>query len=78
MAAERTPMATIWELPDPLWREIEPILSEDAPPKATGRPRADLRRVFDGIIFRMRSGCQWAKVPGAFGAKSTVHRRIVG
>lgn len=74
MAAERKVIATIWELPDSLWREIEPLLVEDAPPQATGRPRVDMRRMFDGIIFRMRSGCQWAKIPSAFGAKSTLHR----
>jgi hypothetical protein len=51
MAAKRTTLATIWELPDPLWREIEPLLLEDAPPKATGRPRVDLRRVLDGIYL---------------------------
>lgn len=37
-------------------------------------PRIDCRRVLDGIIFRMRSGCQWAKIPAVFGAKSTLHR----
>src|ERR1700677_4376724 len=72
--AERKVLATIWELPDSLWHEVEPILLEDAPPKATGRPRADLRRVFDGVIFRLRSGCQLAKIPRTFGATSTVHR----
>ena len=42
MAAKRKALATIWELPDPLWRAIEPLLWEDAPPKATGRPRFDM------------------------------------
>ena len=75
MAAERKVLPTIWELPDPLWGEIEPLLCADAPPQATGRPRVDFRRLFDGIIFRMRSGCQWAKIPGVFGSKSTALSR---
>jgi putative transposase len=75
-AVETTParvLPTIWELPDELWERVEPILVERYPPAATGRPRADLRRVLDGIIFRMRSGVQWNQLPRAFGADSTVH-----
>lgn len=67
------PLPTIWELPDELWERIEPILARRYPPASTGRPRADLRRVLDGIIYRMRSGVQWNRLPRAFGADSTVH-----
>lgn len=73
---ETTPavsLPTIWELPDELWERIEPILLERYPPAATGRPRADLRRVLDGVIYRMRSGVQWNQLPRQFGADSTVH-----
>jgi putative transposase len=66
-------LPTIWELPDELWERIEPILAERYPPAATGRPRADLRRVLDGIIYRLRSGVQWNQLPRCFGADSTVH-----
>ena len=68
------PPDTIWEVPDALWERIEPLIREAYPPKPTGRPRADLRRVIDGIIFRLRSGCQWNKLPQCFGDDSTVHR----
>lgn len=67
------PLATIWELPDELWERVEPILLERYPPAATGRPRADLRLVLDGIIYRMRSGVQWNQLPLQFGSDSTVH-----
>lgn len=66
-------MATVWELSDELWERVQPILARRYPPAATGRPRADLRLVFDGVIYRMRSGVQWAQLPRCFGAKSTVH-----
>lgn len=75
-AIESTParsLATIWELPDDLWEEIEPILDCFYPVARTGRPRADLRRVLDGIIHRLRSGRQWNQMPERFGASSTVH-----
>jgi putative transposase len=65
---------TIWELPDELWCRIEPILKQRYPPAVTGRPRADLRRVLDGVVFRMRSGCQWNRMPERFGDDATIHR----
>jgi transposase len=43
-----------------------------------GRHRADLRKVFDGIIFRLRSGCQWNKMyrNRLFGHKIRLRRLI--
>jgi transposase len=67
-------LEVIWSVSDALWAIVEPILLADAPPKNTGRPRADLRRVLEGIICRMRTGCQWNHLPQEFGDDSTVHR----
>jgi putative transposase len=71
------PLETIWEISEPLWERIEPILLKDAPPTPKpkgGRPRIDWRAAINGIIFRMRSGCQWNQLPGRFGDDSSVHR----
>ena len=71
------PLDTIWEIDDELWQRIEPILWEDAPatPAAHGgRPRIDWRSAINGVIFRLRSGCQWNKLPKHFGDDSSVHR----
>lgn len=70
----KRPQPTIWELPDELWERIEPILERRYPPAATGRPRADLRKMLDAIVFRMRTGCQWNRMPERFGPDSTVHK----
>jgi putative transposase len=67
------PLGTIWEIPDELWRRIEPILKEFWPSKATGRHVANWRKMLNAILFRMRSGCQWDQLPERFGPKSTVH-----
>jgi putative transposase len=67
------PLPTIWEVSDDLWGRVLPILQEFWPKKATGRRHADWRRALNGIIFRMRSGCQWERLPRRFGPKSTVH-----
>jgi putative transposase len=71
------PLETIWEISDELWELIEPIFLKDAPPKPKahgGRPRIDWRSAVNGIIFRLRSGCQWNKLPKQFGDDSSVHR----
>lgn len=70
----RTPLDTIWEAPDELWAEIKQVLNELDPPGRTGRPRVDQRRALDGIIYRLRSSCQWNHLPEKFGSDSSVHR----
>ena len=70
----QTALPTIWNAPDELWELIQPILDEFDPPAATGRHRIDPRRALDGIIYRMRTGCQWNQLPKVFGDDSSVHR----
>jgi putative transposase len=65
---------TIWEVPDSLWEQVEAVLAEPDPPRPQGRPRADARKALNGIIFRMRSGCHWNRLPKEFGDDSTLHR----
>ena len=67
-------LATIWEIPGHLWEQIHPVILELDPPKATGRQRVAPRRMLEGIIFRMRSGCQWNRLPKELGDDSTIHR----
>ena len=65
---------TIWEVTDELWAEIQPIILELAPPKLSRRKRANSRQISNSIIFWLRSGCQWNKLPKELGDDSTVHR----
>jgi transposase len=69
-------LPTIWEVDDELWDIIQSILDELDPPAITGRPRTELRAALNGIIFRMRSGCQWNHLPEEFGDDSSVHRTM--
>ena len=73
MGKDKT-LATIWEIPDHLWEQIHSVILDMDPPQGTGRKRADPRRMLDGIIFRMRSGCQWNRLPRELGDDSTIHR----
>jgi len=68
-------MPTIWRCPDDLWDEvIEPVMNELDPPAKTGRPRIDPRAALDGVIYHLRTGCQWSALPRQFGDDSSVHR----
>jgi len=57
---------------DAEWAVIAPYL----PPRCRlGRPReVDLRAVLDGILFVLRSGCQWRMLPKDCPPRSTVQR----
>jgi transposase len=68
------PLENIWEISGDLWEQIEPVLLEADPPKATGRKRVDQRRLLNGVIYKMRTGCQWNNLPKELGDDSTIHR----
>jgi len=71
------PIDTIWECPDDLWiNVIAPVIEALDPPAATGRKRVDLRPALNGIIYHLRSGCQWNHLPKEFGDDSSVHRTM--
>ena len=65
------PLPTIWEVSDDLWEVIAASVDELDPPAETGRPRIDPRAALNGIIYQMRSGCQWNHLPRQFGDDSS-------
>src|SRR3954471_10854935 len=67
---------TLWAMPDALWDECRPWLPPEKAPGTPGRPAVPLRRVLDGILYVLRTGCQWQAVPRVFGSGSTCHRRF--
>lgn len=58
---------------DAQWALVAPHLP---PPKRRGRPRADDRRIFEGILWMLREGARWEALPARYGSKSTCHRRL--
>jgi len=72
--AKRRKQATSWQVPDELWERVEPLLPKYRESKWGGRPRVDRRRVLDGILYVLRTGCQWKAAPAEFGSASTLHR----
>ena len=71
---KQRPLPAIWQIPDPLWERIAPVLAELDPPKPTGRPRIDARRALDAVVYHLRTGCQWNHLPAEFPDDSSVHR----
>jgi transposase len=66
---------TIWEIPDDLWADIEPLFPVPQERHLTGRKRVSYRQVVNGILYVLRTGCQWKAVPKKYGSGSTCHKR---
>src|SRR3954466_15102711 len=57
------------DLTDEQFALLDPFLPR---PKKSGRPPAHLRAVLNGILYLVRSGCQWRLLPHDFPPWSTV------
>ena len=64
------------DIPDELWAIVQPLLPVRPPRTKGGRPPAGDRLVFEGIVYRLRTGCQWKALPSRFPSGSTCHRRF--
>jgi putative transposase len=72
-----------WQLSDSFWERIKPLLPK---PKSRwrgrgkqrrnvgGRPPADPRKLMAGILYVLRTGCQWDAAPKEFASGKTLHR----
>jgi transposase len=59
---------------DSIWKLFEPFMGDYRPRKHT------LRRIWDGILWMLRTGAQWEEMPKRYPPKSTVYwwyRRFV-
>ena len=62
-------------IPDAEWQ----VVQEKLPPEIYtgkgsqgGRRHSDLRKVLSGLVYWIRSGCQWELIPPAYGSKTTL------
>src|SRR2546426_9811522 len=75
--ATETSLETLWHMPDELWSLIAPLLGPEKALGTPGRPAVPFRRVFDGILYVLGTGCQWSALPRAeYAPKSTVWGRF--
>ena len=70
-------LPTIRKISDELWNEIKLLLPPEKPNYTTGRSIISFRKVLDGILHVLRTGCQWKMLPREYGSGSTTcHRRF--
>ena len=61
------------QISDSFWERIEPLLPVYKKSCKGGRPRLCLRKVMTGILYVLRTGCQWNAMPEQFGSSSAIH-----
>ena len=64
-------LQTIRIVPDDLWEEIKLLLPPEKPNKTIRRPVGPFRKVLDGIVYIIRTGCQWKMLPKECDSGST-------
>jgi transposase len=70
-----------WEVPDVLWKQIEDLMPKRERIEGRvyqrkpggGRKPMSYRKVFEAIVYVLRTGCQWKALPKAYGSSSSVH-----
>lgn len=64
-----------YRMPIELWNRMKLVLPKRIPSPEGGRPpKKDLKRIADGIFYKLKTGCQWKSIPTFFGSSSTIHR----
>ena len=71
-----------WEVSDSFWERVEPLIPRKERDEVKtykrkaggGRKPIPYRRVFEGIVYVLRTGCQWKAIPEErFGSPSSIH-----
>lgn len=61
---------------DKQWELIKQHLPKRRRSRKGGRPPLDDRKCFEGILWILWAGAPWSELPGKYGSKSAVHRRL--
>jgi transposase len=70
LAKSKKYVRTITYIPDYLWNEIKNILPDEKPENTIDRLVIPYRKVLDGILYVLRTGCQWKMLPKEYGSGS--------
>src|SRR5260370_38685071 len=63
-------------LTDAQWKQSRPLLPKQPKRPRGRRPRADDRKVLEGILWILRSGARWCDLPEGFPSPATRWRRL--
>ena len=61
------------QIPDALWERMDLFLPVYKRSRKGGRPRLSMLKVVSGILYVLRTGCQWKAMPSQFGSGSAIH-----
>ncbi len=64
------------ELTDEQWLVIADLFPAPSPKPKGGRPETPSRPCLEGVIWILRTGAQWQKLPKHFAPKTTCWRRL--
>ena len=64
------------EVSDRLWAIIEPLLEPFKRTRRGGSKALPFRRILNGILYLLKTGCQWDMIPRCYGSKSTLHEHF--
>ncbi len=64
------------ELTDAMWERVAPLLPPPRPQPKGGRPFADDKRCFAGIVYQLRNSIRWNAMPAEFPSGVTCWRRF--
>lgn len=63
------------ELLDRMWERVRPLVPARVPNPKGGRPWADDKACFAGIVYVLRNGIRWNALPAGFPSDTTCWRR---
>jgi transposase len=63
------------QLLDALWTRIAPLLPPQPDRPKGGRPRADDRACFEGIVYVLRNGIRWNAMPKCYPSSTACWNR---
>jgi len=66
----------ITKISDKLWDRLSALLPKEKSNNTIGRPVIPFRKIMDGIVYVLRTWCQWKMLPSEYGSDSTCHRRF--
>ena len=61
------------DVPDAFWKKVERFIPERPRSPKGGRPPTDRRTLLNGMLYVLRTGCQWKMMPREYGSGSVAH-----
>jgi transposase len=65
-----------YELSEPQWKRLAPLLPHPRHHGGRGRPLEDHRRIFNGILWRLHTGAPWRDIPERYGPWQSIYTRF--